>query len=186
LNTVNTSSIGFADIDNDGSEEIVANFAGYGLYCYNNSSWTVLNSVNTTSTDFADIDGDGSDEIIANFAGYGLYLYDEDNGWTMLNRVNTATTGFADIDGDGTPEIIAEFAGYGLYAYDSDSASWTRLNSVTPSFEPQEAYVPRGDEDIRTRFDLESNIVEADPQAGYTMTGALANPPKTESLLPKL
>jgi uncharacterized protein YdeI (YjbR/CyaY-like superfamily) len=183
LNSVNTTSTDFADIDGDGSKEIIANFAGYGLYCYNNSSWTVLNSVNTTSTGFADIDGDGSQEVIANFAGYGLYLYDN-SSWSVLNTTNTVSTDFADIDGDGVKEIIAEFAGYGLYAY--DNSVWTRLNSVTPSSEPQEAYVPRGDEDIRTRFDLESNIVEADPQAGYTMTGTLADPPKTESLLPKL
>ena len=74
-----------AYLSDDSAEELCVDFGTtYGLYLYDNSTWSQINAISPSSMGSADIDADGSKEIIANFAGYGLYLYDNST-WSVLN-----------------------------------------------------------------------------------------------------
>jgi hypothetical protein len=127
LNTVTPDQMLAVDMDNDGTEEVVASFSGYGLYLYKETTgWTQLNSV------IPDAMMRFSQGLVANFgAAYGLWHYDQVGGWRQLNTVNPEQMIAVDVDHDGVEEVIASFSGYGLYLY-KETNGWMLLNSVIP------------------------------------------------------
>jgi len=62
------------------SSALYANFAGYGLYKYDGTTWTQVNSVVAASMVISD------QTVLANFTGYGLYMY-EGTTWAQINTV---------------------------------------------------------------------------------------------------
>jgi hypothetical protein len=79
-------TIGYAE---SSAALLYANFAGYGLYKWDGSSWTQINPANP-----ANMVASGS-VLYANFAGYGLYKWDS-TAWSQITPSNPAImmTGF--------------------------------------------------------------------------------------------
>jgi hypothetical protein len=115
------------DIDNDGLEELVVSFGGYGLYSYDETTgWQQLNTV---IPDDMIRQGNG---IAADYgAAYGLWYWDATVGWVQRTNEDPGQMTAVDIDKDGTEELAATFAGYGLYVYD-EASGWWQLNTVIP------------------------------------------------------
>ena len=141
----------------------------------------------------ADLDNDGKKEIMGVFPNQGsysgIYIYNDGIGWgtRTTDGIPTSLTA-ADIDNDGKNEIMGVFpsqgAYSGIYIY-NDGIGWgTRTTDGIP--QTQDIYLPRGDQEMAERAGLESGLTQKSTDQTYTTTGTLANPPKTENLLPKL
>jgi len=116
LGVVLTSSPAFADINNDGSPEIISCFGDNDLYVYNPLDGTViwheeLPEIETyASPVLGDIDGNDSLEVIVtSYSAKEMYAYSclGDLIWTAsVNYRPLGTAGIVDIDGDSALEII--------------------------------------------------------------------------------
>jgi hypothetical protein len=116
------------DFDNDGEEEGVISFAGYGLYTYepDTNTWT---QINTVSPDVMMAQGNG---IVCDYgAAYGLWSWTQAGGWQQLNPADPGLMLAVDIDHDGQDELVVGFSGYGLYTYDP-TGGWFQINPVVP------------------------------------------------------
>ncbi|HEY4241462.1 MAG TPA: FG-GAP-like repeat-containing protein [Kofleriaceae bacterium] len=134
VTVVASSSLAVADLDGDGTPEIVAARSGGGLVAYSikNGTWGVLwQSASTFGAglcDWAgpsihDLDDDGVPEIIfygdvfdaqGNLLDGSLGDIDDDLGVGFLPVV-------ADTDGDGIPELVTPS---GLYPWDAANRRW--------------------------------------------------------------
>jgi hypothetical protein len=85
------------DIDHDGEDELVASFAGYGLYRRNETGfWTLMNTVIPENMIRLN-NGIGCDFGAAN----GLWTWTQGGGWHQWNTVDPAQMTVVDIDNDG-------------------------------------------------------------------------------------
>jgi hypothetical protein len=100
---------------------VVADFAGYGLYRYDQSTGT-WNQLHPLDPSLLAVNAAG--EVVADFAGYGLYTYTSAAGWHQINGYDATA---AAIDADGN--IAASFAGYGTGRYVSYAGGWQPLLS---------------------------------------------------------
>jgi hypothetical protein len=128
-NTVDPDKIVAVDIDNDGTDELVVSFAGYGLYTYEPVGG-IWQQINTVIPDGMIKQGNG---IAADYgAVFGLWFYDTAGGWVQRNTVDPGQMVAVDIDNDGLEELVVSFGGYGLYYFD-ETNGWQLLNSVLPN-----------------------------------------------------
>ena len=125
--TVNPDKLLAVDVDNDGADDLVASFAGYGL-CWRNGTgpWTPINTVipenmirlnNGIACDYG--------------AAYGLWVWSQGGGWVQRNTVDPGQMVAVDIDKDGVEELVVSFPGYGLY-YRDETSGWHLINDVVP------------------------------------------------------
>ena len=115
------------DIDNDGTEELVASFVSDGLYWrYETGPWMPINAVipenmirlnNGIACDFG--------------ASYGLWYWTEIGGWQSWNTVDPDQLLAVDVDSDGTEELVASFVSHGLY-WRYETGPWMPINAVIP------------------------------------------------------
>lgn len=124
LNTVDAPLSVTADIDADGVDEVVSFFEGYGLYTWDNGTWTIMT---TAKPEELVRFGNG---LAIDLGDYGLFTYDSTNKWRKINDVSPTSMVSVDVDSDGSMELTANFAGYGLYIF--DNGTWTLINSVEP------------------------------------------------------
>jgi eight-cysteine-cluster-containing protein len=126
-NTADPDTLLAVDVDNDGTDELVASFGGYGLYWRNGAgAWPQINTVipenmirqsNGIAVDFG--------------SAYGLWVWSQADGWQQRNAVDPGQMAAVDIDKDGVEELVVSFPGYGLWHYD-EAIGWQFLNDVVP------------------------------------------------------
>jgi len=126
-NTADPGQMMAVDIDNDGVEELLVAFPGYGLYHDDGTgAWPRINTVipdnmirlnNGIACDFG--------------ASHGLWIWTLAGGWQQLNTADPGQMTAVDIDKDNVGELVVSFAGYGLYYYD-ETSGWQLLNAVIP------------------------------------------------------
>jgi hypothetical protein len=128
FNTADPDKIVAVDIDNDGQDELVVSFVGWGLYTYEPVSgiWQEINTV---------IPGgmirQGNGIAVDYGAAYGLWSWSQAGGWQQRNTVDPGQMTAVDIDKDGVEELVVSFSGYGLYYFD-ETNGWQLLNTVLP------------------------------------------------------
>jgi hypothetical protein len=128
LNTVDPDKVVAVDIDNDGRDELVVSFMGYGLYTYALASRT-WQQINMEIPDGMIRQGNG---IAVDYgAAYGLWYWTQTGGWVQRNTVDPGQMTAVDIDKDGGDELMVSFSGYGLYYFD-ETHGWQVLNTVVP------------------------------------------------------
>jgi hypothetical protein len=116
------------DIDNDGTDELIATFVGYGLYTYDPADGWIR--INTTLPDAMIHLGNG---VACDFGtAYGLWYWTKTGGWIRWNASDPDKLLAVDINNDGTDELIASFTGYGLYTYNPATQAWVRINTTLP------------------------------------------------------
>jgi hypothetical protein len=191
LHTVSSKSILSTDIDNNGQKDLVIDFGdSYGIWIYNNNStWTQLHTISSKSILSTDIDNNGQKDLVIDFGGlYGIWIYNNNSTWTQLHTVSSKSILSTDIDNNGQKDLVIDFGdSYGIWIYNNNS-TWTQLHTISPYHEATglSIYLPRGDEGLAARMSLESTLTQDNSGTNYTQVGTLADPPKSDSLSPRL
>jgi hypothetical protein len=127
LNGAEIVRVAAADIDNDGSDEIISVHSDtiIQLITYDGSPAYIDPGISGSFADAADVDGDGSYEIVV-ASGTEIVIYDVDTSlWTVREASSVAigdsvqAMSVADIDNDGVDEIIV-LSGAGILVLDSE------------------------------------------------------------------
>lgn len=109
-----------AQVALNSSGDVLAAFAGNGVYRYELATgWIQL----TTNTNVTQLSVDAEGDVLADFTGYGLWRYENGSGWLNLNTV--ANVGSASLDAHG--DVVAVFPGNGLWRY--KSGAWAELST---------------------------------------------------------
>jgi FG-GAP-like repeat len=131
---LNAKTILTADLDGNGQDEIVIDFANSGLWVYrNNSTWTLLHGLSPSHVAAGDIDGEGHKDLVIDFgAPFGLWTFRNNTTWAPLNPLSAEDIVVADRDGSGRDEVVIDFGpSYGLWEYANDSA-WSLVHGQSP------------------------------------------------------
>jgi len=125
--SVNPDKLLAVDVDNDGDEELVVSFNGYGLYWRDETFfWTQLSAVIPENMIRL------NNGIVCDYgAAYGLWIWTQSGGWVQRNTVDPGQMTVVDIDNDSVGELVVSFSGYGLYYFDEING-WQQLNTVVP------------------------------------------------------
>ena len=127
INTVQSNLTVTADIDSDGTDEIISFFEGYGLYVWDNGTWGSRISITKPEAMIK-----FGNRIAIDFgAAYGLYTYSTAEGFIRINSTDPTLITETDVDSDGVMELAAYFTGYGIYVW--DNGKWgNRINTAKP------------------------------------------------------
>jgi len=126
-NSVDPDKLLAVDVDNDGTDELVASLAGYGLY------WRDETGVSTQIKTVIPENMIRLNNGIACDYGtaYGIWNWSQGDGWVQRTTVDPGQMTAVDLDKDGVEELVVSFPGYGLY-YDDETNGWELLNAVVP------------------------------------------------------
>ncbi len=116
------------DLDGNGQADILANFAGYGLWAFvNNTTWTPLHPLDADLVATGDIDGSGVDDLLVTFSGYGLWVRYDSGSWLQLSGLAINTLAVGNIDGSpgSKADVVVSFPSAGLWTY-RNNAAWTQ------------------------------------------------------------
>jgi hypothetical protein len=124
-----------ADLDGDGQDDIIATFAGYGVwvYKYGTNTWTLVHPFDGSSLAAGDLDGDGKKDLIVDFGTpFGLYIYYNNSNWVPLHSSSAEALATGDLDGNGQADLVVDFGSqYGLWAY-MNNTTWQLLHPFSP------------------------------------------------------
>ena len=75
------------DLDGNGRAELIIDFGDpYGLWVWNNGTWSQLHGVSPDSMITADLDGNGRDDLIVDFGNqYGIWVLMNNTAWSLLH-----------------------------------------------------------------------------------------------------
>jgi fibronectin type 3 domain-containing protein len=142
----------------DASGDVVAAFAGAGVWRWAAGAWA---QIDTYTPQSVAVDANG--DVVANFAGAGVWRWTVAGGWAQIDpyapqsvAVNsngdvvasfsgagvwrwTVAAGWAQIDSytpqsvatDANGDVVASFAGAGVWRWTA-AASWAQIDSYTP------------------------------------------------------
>ncbi len=115
-----------ADLDGNGSEEIVGDLATQGLWYWISTSanWAQLTPVEPEGMSAVEIDGDGADEIAADFGSLGLWIWNG-GAWAQIAGIHLQGLTAGDLDASGRDAVIADFGPTGLWWY--KDGAWFQL-----------------------------------------------------------
>ncbi len=149
IKTSGSSTVSFADFDNDGDLDLISGSPYDNLVYIKNNGNNVSPSFDTTSLNFAgvnpgfrcspvfiDIDNDSDFDIVSGYSSGGLKLYINNNGTftentTMFANVSVnyqSIPAFVDIDGDNDPDLLvgSEDAGNTKFYLNDGNNSFTQ------------------------------------------------------------
>ncbi len=136
----------FADINGDGTIDLVISYNGYrGTYLNNGTGWTWDSGWNTPDGDFtqgsqlADINGDGLTDMVTAKDGTKAVYINNGKGWTRDDTWNIPDGNFyesgkpcgrllTDINGDGLPDLSIAQDGYKA-TYINTGHGWQKNDS---------------------------------------------------------
>ncbi|MFI1773216.1 BspA family leucine-rich repeat surface protein, partial [Thalassobellus citreus] len=136
---VQNAAIGFADIDNDGDQDVLITGSPGSTrrsYLYENDGFgnfilaanQPLTGVSAGDVEFADVNADGNIDLMITGAGGGAILYSNDCYGNFAEvtgmpfaAVSNSAIAFADVDGDGDLDLLTTGAGGGTSLYINES-----------------------------------------------------------------
>ncbi len=121
------------DITNNGDNEILAYFSGFGVYYYDFTDWKAI--IDIPVDDMAIAHTSDGNILILSVPGYGLYSWKNSGNsgtWDRIISVAPFILEVFDRDDDGYDELFTAFTDYGSYVYDFDTSSFSKLLSLCP------------------------------------------------------
>jgi hypothetical protein len=132
LHDLSPTHMAVGDVDGNGSPDIIADFAGYGVWIWsNNSRWTQLHPLDVADLVVGDLDGNGRVDVMMSFPGYGLYAWMNNTRWVRLHSLTATGMAIGNLDNDAghRDELIANFSGAGVWVWKNNSA-WAQLHAL--------------------------------------------------------
>jgi hypothetical protein len=123
-----------ADLDGNGLDDVVIQFAGFGIWAYmNQATWAPLHAFAAAHVAAGNLDGNGLADLVIDFGtGLGIWTLRNMTTWALLHGFSSEGIVLLDRDGNGTDEVVIDFGpGIGLWAHVNDS-SWSMLHSLSP------------------------------------------------------
>jgi len=131
LHGANPIHLASGNLDGVGGDELIADFAGYGLWVYSAGAWSQLHGSSVSTMMTADLDGNGKQDLIADFAGYGVWAYMNRTTWERVHPYAAQRLASADLDGNGVTDLVVDFgASVGLWAR-KNGTTWVPLHYLT-------------------------------------------------------
>ena len=112
LNPRDVSLLVTADLDANGSKDLIMNFPGFGLWSYRiGVGWSQVNTRDATRLAAGDLDGNGVSDLVIDFgAGVGVWVLKNATTWSQLNPLTSQGITTGDVDGNGHDEAIFDSA----------------------------------------------------------------------------
>jgi hypothetical protein len=133
LHGLSPKSVATGDLDANGIDEIVIDFAALGIWVrLNNTSWMMLHAASANRMVTGDLDGNGRDEVIIDFPGDGLWVWANNGSWFKLHPSSSNNIVTGDMDGNGRDEAIIDFPGFGVWVW-RNNLSWFQLHGFQSS-----------------------------------------------------
>jgi len=131
LNGRNPIHLASGNLDGTGGDEVIADFAGFGLWVYSAGGWSPLHSRDVSTMMTADLDGNGKQDLVVTFPGSGIWAYMNGTTWVQVHGFDAQRIASADLDGNGVSDLIIDFgATYGLWAR-KNGTTWEQLHGLT-------------------------------------------------------
>ena len=73
------------DLDGNGQDEAIIDFAGYGIWVWNGTHWTELDARDAEALTAANLDADGRSDLLIDFGAAGLWGWWNNANWTELH-----------------------------------------------------------------------------------------------------
>jgi len=131
LHRMNPIHLAACNLDGADGDELIADFAGYGLWIYSAGAWSQLHGLDVSTMMTADLDGNGKEDLIATFPGFGVWAYMNRTSWVQIHGLPAQRTATADLDGNGVTDLIIDFGqGVGVWAR-MNGTTWEQLHGLT-------------------------------------------------------
>jgi DNA-binding beta-propeller fold protein YncE len=128
---VNPIHLASGNLDGAGGDELILDFAGYGLWIYSAGTWSPLHPRDVSTMMTADLDANGKKDLIVTFPGSGVWAYMNGTTWVAIHSLDAQRTASADLDGNGVSDLIIDFGpGVGLWAR-KNGTTWEQLHGST-------------------------------------------------------
>lgn len=150
LHGASPTRIALADVDGNGGEDVIAAFAGAGVWIWqNDATWVRLHPFDARDLVVGDLDGNGRADVVVSFPAAGLWAWMNGAAWVPLHGASGGKLVTGNLDGDAghRDELVVHFPGAGIWVW-SNNTSWTSLHGLAP------AHMAAGDLDGNGRVDL--------------------------------
>jgi hypothetical protein len=119
-------------LDYNGKVDVVADFAGLGIYARMNNSgpWVKLRDNVPLGLATGDLDGNGKDEVLVMLSN-GLFARYASGNFPKLRDGRPLHVITFSLDNNAKDDIIADFTGSGIFVRKNNGSSWVRLNTHT-------------------------------------------------------
>jgi sugar lactone lactonase YvrE len=135
LHTANPLHLTAGNLDGAGGDELIMDFAGYGLWVYSAGVWSQLHPMTVSTMTTADIDGNGKQDLIVTFPGYGVWDYANGTTWNLIHPFDARRIvgGYANPFPYSSDLIIDFGTGIGLWSwhYFGTFESWRQISALT-------------------------------------------------------
>ena len=132
LHGTNPVHMASGNLDGAGADEVIADFAGFGLWVNSGAGWSQLHGTDVSTMNTADLDANGKQDLIVTFPGFGVWAYMNRTSWVQIDTHDAQRVASADLDGNGVRDLIIDFGpGIGLWAR-KNGTTWELLHSSTP------------------------------------------------------
>ena len=77
LHGTNPIHLAAGNLDGSGGDEVIADFAGFGLWIYSAGGWSQLHGSDVSTMMTADLDANGKQDLVVTFPGFGIWAVHE-------------------------------------------------------------------------------------------------------------
>ena len=117
------TTIGVADVDNNGEDDVIASFAsgsgpggtGGTFISRNQGALVLLDSKIANQIAVGDLDGNGQDDLLLDFGPDGLWLALDDTPPFLFLNLPVAAMASGDLDNSGQDDLVLSFTGIGTF-----------------------------------------------------------------------
>jgi hypothetical protein len=133
LHPLSPTHLAAGNLDGTGGDEVIADFAGFGLWVYTGGGWSQLHPFDVSTMITADLDNNGKQDLIVTFPHLGVWAYMNRTTWVQIHALDAQRTVSADLDGNGVKDLIIDFGpGVGVWARKNNNPSaWEQLHGST-------------------------------------------------------
>jgi hypothetical protein len=115
LHATNPLHLASANLDAVGGDELIADFAGYGLWVYSAGAWSQVHPFDVSTMTTGDLYGSGRQDLIVNFPGFGVWAYRNRTTWESIHPLDAQRIATADFTRTSSDPIIDFGPSFGVW-----------------------------------------------------------------------